>query len=115
MSRAKAAELLERRRVRTRGKLKLSSDRPRLLLSLSNRQVTAQIVDLSGKTLAYSTSTGQKLPPTLSARAKKVGEDIAKQAVKAKIKRVVFDRSGRRYHGRVKVLAEAARAGGLEF
>ena len=99
---------------RTRNRLAATADRPRLVLSLSNRQVIAQIINWEGKTLAHSSSLGEK-PATMLERAKGVGAEIAKQAAKAKIKKVVFDRSGRRYHGRVKALAEAARAGGLEF
>ncbi len=107
--------MIERRRARTRGQLQPSPDRPRLVIGLSNRNVTAQIIGSGGKSLAYSSSLGQKLPPTLSARAAAVGTDIAARAKAADIKKVVLDRSGHRYHGRVKALAEAARTAGLEF
>lgn len=93
-----------------------TNDRPRLAVHISNQHVTAQIIDDSrGKSLAYSSSVGQKLPGTMTKKAAWVGDDIAKKAGKAKIKQVVFDRSHRKYHGRVKALADAARATGLEF
>jgi large subunit ribosomal protein L18 len=65
--------------------------------------------------LAAATSVGQKLTGTMTEKAAKVGEDIAKKAQKAKVKTVVFDRNGRKYAGRLKALADAARKGGLEF
>lgn len=105
-----------RRAGRVRGRISSSSTRPRLSVSVSNLHVSAQIIDDSvGKTIAYSTSMGQKVSANLSERAKWVGTDIAKKAKEAKIKQVAYDRGSRLYHGRVKQLAEAARAGGLEF
>jgi large subunit ribosomal protein L18 len=78
--------------------------------------VAAQVIDDSrGTTLAASTSVGRKDSANLTDKAVWVGTDIAKRAVKAKVKAVVFDRGPKLYHGRVKALAEAARAGGLEF
>ncbi len=105
-----------RRQVRTRSKISGTAARPRLSVAITNKHVIAQLIDdESAKTLGYSTSAGQKLPAALTERAIWVGTDIAKQALSAKIKQVVFDRGARRYHGRVKSLAEAARTGGLEF
>ena len=103
----------QRRRVS--GKLTPSIARPRLTVSISNKEVTAQVVDIAGKSLVYSTSVGKKLGPGLVAKATAIGTDIAKKAQTKKIKRVVLDRGPRRYHGRIKALADAARAAGLEF
>jgi large subunit ribosomal protein L18 len=87
-----------------------------LSVHISNRQVSAQIInDDSGRTLAYATTVGKKETVSLSDKAAWAGSEIAKKAQKAKIKQVIFDRGERKYHGRVKQLAEAARAGGLEF
>jgi large subunit ribosomal protein L18 len=94
-------------------------DRPRLSVYRSLNHVYAQIIDdLSGKTLVASSSLNQKdFAEALSKsdEAKRVGEKIAKLAKAANIEKVVFDRGGYLYHGRVKALAEAARAGGLIF
>jgi large subunit ribosomal protein L18 len=83
---------------------------------VSNLHIHAQVIDDSkGKTLASSTSVKADTRGSLSEKAAWVGTDIAKKAKKAKVTKVVFDRNGRKYHGRLKALAEAARAGGLEF
>ncbi|KKR92000.1 MAG: 50S ribosomal protein L18 [Candidatus Woesebacteria bacterium GW2011_GWA1_41_13b] len=96
----------QRRAVRTRNKVRGSSDRPRLSVFRSNKYIWAQVIDDSmGKTLA---AAGGKKPA-------EVGKTIAERALKAKIKRIVFDRGAYRYHGQVKILAEAAREGGMEF
>ncbi|MEX0934666.1 MAG: 50S ribosomal protein L18 [Candidatus Saccharimonadales bacterium] len=99
-----------------------TAERPRLSVSISNRQVTAQVIDDdSGKTLAYSTSLTDgakaktKAKTTMSDKAALVGSNIAKKALKLDIKQVVFDRGTKLYHGRVKALADAARKEGLEF
>ena len=105
-----------RRINRVRAVVAGSSSRPRLTVHVSNQHVVAQIVDDElGKTLAYSTTVGRKLEGNLSVKAAWVGTDIAKKAQKAKVKKVVFDSAGRKYHGRIKSLAEAARQEGLEF
>jgi len=111
--RKNAARRAGRVRIRTKG----TADRPRLVVNISNRHVTSQIIDdSSGRTLAYATSVGGKdLPANLTTRAEYVGTQIAKLAKKAKVKKVVLDRGQRLYHGRVKVLAAAARDNGLEF
>lgn len=104
------------RRKRTRSQLDGSANRPRLTVHISHRNVIAQIVnDESGETLVYVSSVAGKEDGKMSDKAARVGEEIAKQAVKVKIKKVVFDRGSSKYHGRVKKLAEAAREGGLEF
>ena len=94
-----------------------TAERPRLSVHVSNKHVSAQLIDdAAGKTLSYVTTVGQKSAPgTMTERAAWVGGEIAKQAKTKKIKQVVFDRSGKLYHGRVKALADAARNAGLEF
>lgn len=105
-----------RRTARVRKGFKSHTDRPRLSVNISNLHVKAQIIDDSrGQTLVHSTSVGQKMTGTMTEKASAVGADIAKKAIKAKVKSVVLDRGSRQYHGRVKALAEAARKEGLEF
>lgn len=108
---------LDRRRQRTRSNITGTSDRPRLSVFVSNRHLVAQIIDDSKhKTLAHASTVGQKAAKgTMTERATWLGTEISKQAQKAKVKRVRFDRGGRLYHGRIKALADSARAGGLEF
>ena len=110
-----AARILRKNRVRAR--VIGSEERPRLTVYVSNMHVHAQIVDDSkGKTLASSTTAAAKdVKGSLSEKAAWVGKDIATKAKKAKVTKVVFDRNGRKYHGRLKALADAARQGGLEF
>lgn len=106
-----------RRHARVRAKISGTAECPRLCLYRSNKNIEAQIIDdVKGVTLVASSSMTLKLENggNIEAAAK-VGEDIAKKALKAKIEKVVFDRSGYLYHGRVKALAEAAREAGLKF
>ena len=106
-----------RRHARVRAKVSGTAECPRLCLYRSNKNIEAQIIDdVKGMTLVSSSSMSLKLENggNIEAAAK-VGEDIAKKALKAKITNVVFDRSGYIYHGRVKALAEAAREAGLKF
>lgn len=107
----------KRRHLRVRNKISGTAKSPRLCLYRSNKNIEAQIIDdVKGVTLASSCSMSLKLGNGSNIdAAKKVGEDIAKKALAAKIKTVVFDRSGYIYHGRVKALAEAARGAGLKF
>lgn len=102
-------------KFRVRNKISGTSERPRLTVFRSNKQIYAQVIDdLSGKTLASASSLGiEKMPK--KEQAAKVGELIAKNAQEAGITTVVFDRNGFLYHGRVKELADAARKGGLNF
>jgi len=106
------------RKNRVRTKAEGTPDRPRLSVFRSNRYLYAQIIDDSkGKTLVAASSK-EKEASTLKTnmeKADKVGEALAKKALKAKIKKVTFDRSGYKYHGIIKALAEGARKGGLEF
>ncbi len=105
----------DRRRKRIRAKVSGTKSMPRLSVFKSNKYVYAQLIDdESGKTLASSSSVKIKAKGKLL-QAKKVGEDLAKKAQEHKIKKVVFDRGGFIYTGRVKALAEGAREGGLKF
>ncbi len=108
---------LARRKHRVRSRVSGTTIRPRLTVFISNLHITAQIIDdEKHSTLVYATTVGNKTASgNMTERAQAVGTDIAKKAKTAKISRVVFDRNGRIYHGRIKALAEAARAGGLEF
>jgi large subunit ribosomal protein L18 len=105
------------RKNRIRATVSGTPERPRLSVFISNTHVSAQIInDMDGKTLVSASSVGAKdAKGTLTEKAAKVGGDIADKAKKAKISKVVFDRGGRKYHGRVKALADAAREKGLEF
>lgn len=104
------------RKNRVRAKITGNAERPRLSVTISNKHVSAQLIDDSSHhTIAAATSVGAKVSGTMSEQAAKVGADIAKKAKKANIKAVVFDRNGRRYAGRLSALAEAARKEGMEF
>lgn len=108
---------LARRKARIRATVIGTPERPRLAVHISNKHIIAQIIDDSAhKTLAYVTTVGEKAATgTMTERATFVGTEIAKKAKSAKVTKVVFDRGGKLYHGRIKALADAARAGGLEF
>ncbi len=101
---------------RVRSTVSGTPERPRLSVHISNRHIIAQVIDdTTSKTLAYTTTVGQKSSDTMTERAAWVGTEIAKQAKAAKVKAVVFDRGSKLYHGRVAALADAARKSGLEF
>lgn len=105
-----------RRHARVRKVVFGTPERPRLCVFRSNKHVEAQLIDdVNHKTLVSSSSAQLKLANGNKENAKKVGEDIAKKALAAGYKAVVFDRGGYVYHGRVAALAEGARSGGLEF
>lgn len=108
---------LSLRKNRVRSVVSGTAERPRLSVYVSNRHITAQLIDDDkGKTLAYVSTVGQKAATgTLTERAAWVGAEVAKKAKSVKVHKVVFDRNGRLYHGRVKALADAARNAGLEF
>lgn len=104
------------RKNRVRAKVTGSAVRPRLTVSISNKHVSAQIIDdVKKHTLVAATTVGTKQVGTIAQQAALVGTDIAKKAKKAKINEVVFDRNGRQYAGRLSALADAARKEGLEF
>lgn len=97
-----------KRAKKVRAKIVVKKVMPRLSVFRSNKFIYAQIIDdLSSKTLVASSD--------IKANAKSVGAHVAKKALAKKIKKVVFDRGGYKYHGRVKALAQGAREGGLEF
>lgn len=108
---------LARRKHRIRAVVSGTTERPRLSVHVSNKHVIAQVIDDTKHiTIAYATTVGNKeAKGTMTERSILVGKEIAKKAKSAKVKQVVFDRGGKLYHGRIKALADAARAEGLEF
>ena len=106
-----------RRAKKTRMRIK-SQNLPRLTVFKSSQHIYAQIIDSSGSKVLAATS---KLDKSIKSKgrsvqsAKEVGEKIADLSIKNGIKKVIFDRSGYRYHGRIKMIAEAAREKGLEI
>ena len=107
---------LQLRKNRVRAKVGGTAERPRLSVYSSNSHIRAQLInDVDGKTLVAATTVGKKMTGSMTDKAAKIGEEIAKNAKKAKIAKVVFDRNGRAYAKRLHALADAARKGGLEF
>jgi large subunit ribosomal protein L18 len=104
-----------RRHTRVRKKVKGSTERPRLAVFRSNRHIYAQLIDDVQHATVVSASDREVKGGDPTARAKAVGELIASRAKEAGIERVVFDRGGRLYHGRVAALADGAREGGLQI
>ncbi len=105
-----------RRAHRVRATIAGTASRPRLSVHVSTAHISAQVIDdTNGVTLASASSVGQKLNGTLIEKAAVIGAQIAESAKKAKVKKVVFDRGPKQFHGRVKVLADAARSAGMEF
>ncbi|MBQ1305945.1 MAG: 50S ribosomal protein L18 [Erysipelotrichales bacterium] len=107
----------ERRHLRLRQKISGTPECPRLSVFKSNANIHAQIIDdVNGKTLVSANSVEMKLANGGNIEAaKQVGEEIAKRALASNIEKVVFDRGGYVYHGRIKALAEGAREAGLKF
>jgi large subunit ribosomal protein L18 len=111
----------ERRRLRIRRKISGTPEKPRLSVFRSARHIYAQVVDDSaGQTVAHASTLSRDVRSDLSESskldaAKRVGKTIAKLLLDKGIERVVFDRSGYLYHGRVRALADAAREAGLKF
>ena len=110
-------KLRKARHERVRNKVSGTETVPRLNIFRSNAHIFAQVIDdVKGHTLASSSSMELKLKNGGNAEgASAVGKDIAEKCKKLKIKKIVFDRGGYLYHGRVKALAEAARKAGLDF
>ena len=104
------------RHRRVRKNIRGVSTRPRLAVFRSSNHIYAQVIDDDrGHTLAAATSLDMKRDDTKTDVAKTVGERIAQSALSAGVTKVVFDRGGYKYHGRVKALADAARSEGLSF
>ena len=109
------------RHIRLRKKVSGTPERPRLSIHFSGQHITAQVIDdLAGATLASVNTTEEAFRKDPSSRANvataaKVGKLIAERGIAKKVSKVVFDRGGFMYHGKVKALADAAREGGLEF
>ncbi|MBI2636401.1 50S ribosomal protein L18 [Candidatus Peregrinibacteria bacterium] len=115
MSRPTKSQLRQARIRRVRTKIRGTPERPRMSVHRSLKVIRVQLIDDSaGKTLAAASSLEAKAKLTKEG-AKKVGAIIAKKAKDAKIIAAVFDRGPYKYHGRIKELADAARAGGLQF
>ena len=111
-------EARRRRHRRVRGKVQGTAERPRLVVSRSNRGIEAQLADDdAGKTLASAShlALAKSFKGDKTAQAAEVGKLLAKSAKEAGVDAVVFDRAGYLYHGRVKALADGAREGGLSF
>lgn len=109
-------EIIKRREARVRAKVKGTSERPRLSVFRSNTNLYSQIIDDSqNKTLVAGSTKENKSKTNKTKAAEILGKDLAEKAVKAGVKKVVFDRGSYRYHGRVKALAESLRTNGLEF
>jgi len=104
------------RAARTRAKVQGTAERPRLSVNISNTHVSAQVInDEEGKTIAAATSVGAKMKGSMTEIAATIGEKVATAAKAKKVKAVVLDRGNKKYHGRIKALADAARKNGLEF
>jgi large subunit ribosomal protein L18 len=111
---------LKLRHTRLRKKVSGTPERPRLAVHFSGKNITAQVIDdETGKTLASANTTEKDLragiPRANVETAVKIGKAVAERAKANNITKVVFDRGGFFYHGKVKALADAAREGGLEF
>ena len=111
-------EIRERVHTRIRKKLQGTTERPRLAIFRSVAHIYAQVIDdTKGETIAAASSTEKNAVPTGGnvAAAKEIGRKVAERAKEKGVNKVVFDRGGYLYHGRVKALADAAREAGLEF
>jgi large subunit ribosomal protein L18 len=112
-------EARRRRHRRVRKRVRGTAERPRLAVHRSNRHITAQVIDdVAGRTLAAASTVEADLrsgPTGNKEAAARVGRLVAERARAAGVTRVVFDRGGFLYHGRVAAVAEGAREGGLQF
>jgi large subunit ribosomal protein L18 len=116
---ARKRAAIKRRHVRIRKKISGTPERPRLVVTRSNRHMVAQVVDdIAGHTVASASSLDVSIRGAegdKSAKAKQVGALVAERAKAAGVETVVFDRGGSRYAGRVAALADGAREAGLTF
>jgi large subunit ribosomal protein L18 len=113
---AKSIHNLAQRRGRIRSKVVGSPDRPRLSLKISNMHISAQVIDDStSTTLASASTVGKNLKGSLGQKAESLGKELAAAAKAKGISKVVFDRNGKKYHGRIKSFADSARQSGLDF
>ena len=104
------------RAARVRAKVTGTTERPRLTVTISNKHVSAQVIDdATQTTVVAATTIGTKQTGSLAEQAVFIGTEIGKKAKKAKITTVVFDRNGRQYAKRLAALADAARKEGLVF
>lgn len=109
-----------KREIRTRTKVRGTTDRPRLSVYKSNKFLSAQIIDDEKRTTLVSVNEKQlgklgELGKNGLGKAVEIGKMIAEKALKLKVKKVVFDKGGYSYHGKIKSIAEGARKGGLNF
>jgi large subunit ribosomal protein L18 len=115
ITQTKRNEIRRRIHARIREKLSGTAERPRLNVYRSLNHIYAQVIDdQTGQTLISASTIKSKTGGNVAA-AKEIGKAVAEKAVAKGIKRVVFDRGGYLYHGRIKALADAAREAGLEF
>lgn len=116
---AKKREARVRRHYRVRKKVRGTAERPRLAIFRSNKHISAQVIDdVTGRTLAAASTTEAAARSGATgnkAAATAVGKLVAERAKAEGVSKVVFDRGGFRYHGRVAAVADAARESGLEF
>jgi len=106
----------ERRHLRVRAKLQGTAEVPRLSTFRSNQHIYAQLIDdQKGQTILECSDLSLQKKDNKKSLAKALGQLLAEKALAKKIEKVVFDRGGRQYHGRIKALAEGAREGGLKF
>jgi large subunit ribosomal protein L18 len=115
ITQTKRNAIRQRIHARIRAKLSGTEQRPRLNVYRSLNNIYAQVIDDQTGTTLVSASTIKLKTGGNIAAAKEIGKEVAEKAVEKGIKKVVFDRGGYLYHGRVKALADAAREAGLEF
>jgi len=117
----KKHRLLQLRRWRARKKISGTSECPRLSVRFTGKNIYVQFIDdIAGRTLASASTVGKGMPDreqlaANKAGAQRIGKLAAEAALSKGIKQVVFDRSGAKYHGKVKALADAVREAGLQF
>ena len=106
---------LSLRKGRVRSKVSGSAERPRLSIRVSNRHLHCQVIDdQKGLTLVSASTVGLQSDKPLTEQASKLGSDLVTKLNKVKISKLVIDRNGKKYHGRIKALAEALRKEGIE-